>query len=137
MGLTVLDAGVVIGFLDQHDAHHQAAVAALRSAQARNDDVALPASAFAEIIVGPTRRGQAAVAVVHDFVDRLPIDIVPLDADIAEAAAAIRAKHRTVKLPDALVIATAAHLGAGRLVTTDRGWPSRAQLRVAMTIDEL
>jgi hypothetical protein len=30
MGLTVLDAGVIIGFLDNNDAHHPAALKALR-----------------------------------------------------------------------------------------------------------
>jgi len=40
------------------------------------------------------------------------------------AAAALRARHgRAVRLPDAMVLATAIELQAHRLLTTDAGWP--------------
>ncbi|KAA0233617.1 MAG: type II toxin-antitoxin system VapC family toxin [Actinobacteria bacterium] len=137
MGLTVLDAGVIIGFLDAHDAHHRAAHSALDDACARNDRLIIPASAFAEILVGPSRKGVAGVAAVLDLVDRVPLYIEPLDAEIAIAAAAIRARHRSLKLPDALVIATAGHLDADNLITTDRGWPSGSKLQIRASISEI
>ncbi len=137
MGLTVLDAGVVIGFLDRDDAHHEGAHAALRSAHDRNDRLVLPASAFAEVLVGPSRNGSDAVALVRRLVEQVPVEIAPLDADVAVAAARLRAQHRSLKLPDALVIATAAHLEADHLVTTDRGWPSKAKLRLRTAITEI
>jgi len=137
MGLTVLDAGVIIGFLDANDGHHAAAHAALSDARSRNDRLAIPASAFAEILVGPSRKGAAAVAAVRDLVDRVPIEVEPLDADVAIAAAALRARHRSLKLPDALVIATASHLDADHLITTDRMWPSRSKLKLRITITEI
>lgn len=49
-----------------------------------------------------------------------------LDAcpSIARSAAALRARHgRALRLPDALVLATAIELRAHRLLTTDAGWP--------------
>ena len=49
-------------------------------------------------------------------------------APIAVAAAALRANHAALKLPDALVVATASVLGADRLLTTDRGWPTARDL---------
>jgi predicted nucleic acid-binding protein len=128
MGLTVLDAGVVIGVLDRDDAHHEGAHAALDEALTRNDTLALPASAFAETLVGPSRRGPEAVAVVQELIDRLPIEVIALNVDIAVAAAALRARHKSLKLPDALVIATADTLDADHLLTTDRRWPSRRRL---------
>lgn len=128
MGLTVLDAGVVIGVLDREDAHHAEAHASLHEALHRSEGLALPASAFAEALVGPSGRGPDAVAVVQELVDRLPIDVVPLDADTARAAARLRSEHRALKLPDALVIATAITLDADLLLTTDRRWPSRRRL---------
>jgi predicted nucleic acid-binding protein len=137
MGLIVLDAGVVIGFLDSNDAHHEAAHRALRDAYDRNDRLVLPASAFAEVLVGPSRVGAEAVAAVRNLIERLPVEIEPLDAEIAVAAATLRARHRSLKLPDALVIATAMHLDADRLVTTDRGWPTKAKLRVRTSITEI
>lgn len=137
MGLTVFDAGVIIGFLDADDPHHEGARAVLGEARGRNDHLVLPASAFAEVLVGPARKGPSAVSVVRDLVDRLPLDLEPLGTDIAVAAAQLRARHRSLKLPDALVIATAGHLEAEHLVTTDRGWPSRAKLKVKASISEI
>ncbi len=137
MGLTVLDAGVIIGFLDANDAHHAAAHTALGDALERTDRLVLPASAFAEVLVGPSRKGTGAVNAVRDLVDRLPIVIEPIDAAVAVAAAAIRARHRSLKLPDALVIATAGHLDADHLITTDRGWPSRTKLKLRASIREI
>lgn len=138
MGLIVLDAGVLIGFLDAADAHHAAARAALAAASAAGDSIALPASAYAETLVGPSRRGDAEVEQVRSFVDRFPLRVVPLDGVIAEAAAALRARHGPrLRLPDALVIATAVVLDADVILTTDRKWPSRSALRVQVHIMQL
>jgi predicted nucleic acid-binding protein len=137
MGLTVLDAGVIIGFLDANDAHHTKARVAVADARNRNDRLVLPASAFAEILVGPSRKSPVAVATVRDLVDRVPIVIEPLDAEIAVAAAALRARHRSLKLPDALVIATAGHLNADHLITTDRDWPSPSKLKLTTSIRQI
>ena len=97
----------------------------------------LPASAFAEVLVGPSRKGPSEVALVRNFVARVPIDIESLNAEIAVAAAALRARHPSLKLPDALVVATASRLEADYLVTTDRKWPSKSKLKLAATIIEL
>ena len=127
MGLTVLDAGVLIGFLDTDDAHHDAARKELVAARERGDRLAIPASALAEALVGPSRRGQGGVAQVESFLQRLPLAVAALDTSVAVAAAALRARHGSrLKLPDALVVATATALGAGRLVTTGRDWPPAA-----------
>ncbi|HEY4378413.1 MAG TPA: PIN domain-containing protein [Acidimicrobiales bacterium] len=137
MGLTVLDAGVLIGLLNRDDAYHLASVRALGDAFTRQDEIALPASALAEALVGPSRHGAAAVAVVRDLLREAPITIHPLDEDVAAVAAAFRAQHRSLRLPDALVIATAAALDADRLVTTDRKWPPRSKLGIRSEIRKL
>ena len=137
MGLTVIDAGVLIGFLDRNDAHHDTAERALHDMVDRNDHIALPASAFAEALVAPSRAGTQAVTTVRDLIRRVPIDIAPLDVDTAATAARLRARHRTIKLPDALVIATAIALDADHLVTTDRKWPTRSKLALRATLTKL
>ena len=130
MGLTVIDAGVLIGFLDSTDAHHDAAQRALTAASGQGDTLALPASAVAECLVAPARRGDDAVRTLREFVDRFPINVVPLDDTIAEAAARLRARlGRRLRLPDALVVATAQVLEADALITTGRRWPRRQTLR--------
>jgi predicted nucleic acid-binding protein len=125
VGLTVLDAGVVIALLDAADAHHVAAVASLRIARDRGDVLVLPASAYAECLVSPHRRGPEAVAIVDRFLDALPAQVESADRSIAAAAAALRAVHGTaLRLPDALVIATAVARDADRILTSDTGWPA-------------
>lgn len=133
MGLIHLDAGVLIGFLDADDMHHPGARAVIADALDRSDRLAMAASAYAECIVGPARRGPGAVGLVQDLRQRLPLEIVDLNVDIATAAASLRARHRTLRLPDALVIATATVGQADRLVTTDRRWPSAEVLHLLVT----
>lgn len=137
MGLIHLDAGVVIGFLDADDAHHQSAAKALAAALRSGDRLAMAASAFAECLVGPSRRGERAVATVTDLFERVPIDVIDLDADTARRAAALRAKHASLRLPDALVLATASESSAQCLITTDRRWPTARKLGLSLTITVL
>jgi predicted nucleic acid-binding protein len=125
MALTVVDAGIVIALLDSDDAHHASARAALREALDRGDDLVLPASAYAECLVGPLRRGEEAATTVDAFLEALPARVEPVARSIARSAAALRARHgRALRLPDALVIATAIELRAHRLLTTESGWPA-------------
>lgn len=126
MAIVVLDASVVIALLDAGDAHHEAAAAALGAA--RRDTLVLPASAYAEILVDPWRRGPNAVAVVRRFAIDLGVRVEPLTAEIAEGAAKLRAAHGRLRLPDALVLATADAVGAP-VLTCDRAW-SRVSRRV-------
>jgi predicted nucleic acid-binding protein len=128
MALSVVDAGVLIGFLDGNDAHHPAADAWLREAVDRSDRLTTPSSVLAEVLVGPSRRGVAAVSTVCELLDRVPIDVIGIGRDIAITAAALRAKHRSLRLPDALVVATGIELDADTVVTTDRRWPTRSKL---------
>jgi predicted nucleic acid-binding protein len=137
MGLIHLDAGVVIGLLDADDAHHSVASAALAQSQHAGDRFAMAASAFAECLVGPARRGDRAMDIVEELFERLPIEIVALDQDIARVAATLRARHKALRLPDAIVIATADRRAADRLITTDRNWPSPKVLKLEVTITHL
>ena len=125
MGLIVLDAGVVIGLLDAGDCHHAGARTALAALLGDAHDLVLPASAYAECLVSPSRRGPTAVGIVDQFLDALPARIEPVSRAITVAAAGLRAEHGpALRLPDALVVATALVLGAEEIVTTDAGWPS-------------
>lgn len=137
MGLTHLDAGVLIGYLDSNDAHHQAARNALREALDRRDRLQLASSALAETLVGPARRGSGAITTVQEVIRRVPIEIVPLTAAIALEAAQVRVRHRALRLPDALVIATARIESADVLLTTDRGWPTAKQLGLPGSLETL
>jgi predicted nucleic acid-binding protein len=60
-----------------------------------------------------------------------------LDEEIARQAAMLRARHRSLELPDALVIATAEHSRADRLITTDRKWPSAKAMKLTVSITQI
>ena len=126
MGLTVLDAGVVIAVLDAGDVHHAVAAMALTEARDRGDEFVIPVSAYAECLVSPSRAGQAAIATVDRFLDGLPARVEPATRAIG-AAAALRGAHGpSLRLPAALVVATAIVLDADRILTTDARWPALA-----------
>ncbi len=137
MALIHLDAGILIGFLDDRDRHHRGASAVIAEALDRGDRLAMAASAFAECLVGPARAGERAIALLQEARRRLPLAIEAADADVALGAARLRARHRSLRLPDALVIATAGHAEADRLVTTGRGWPDVRTLGVRVDIHVL
>lgn len=127
MGLTVLDAGAVIAVLDAGDMHHAAAVTALTGARDRGDELVVPVSAYAECLVSPSRCGPTAVATVDGFLDALPARIEPATREIGVMAASLRGVHGpSLRLPDALVVATAVVLEASRIITTDARWPGLA-----------
>jgi predicted nucleic acid-binding protein len=132
-----LDAGVVIGFLDGNDVHHQAARTVLDHALQNGDRLAMASSAFAECLVGPARRGDAEIQPVRDLFERVPISVIALDLEIAVVAARLRARHRALRLPDALVIATAIKGAADQLVTTDRKWPTARALKLNTALTHL
>jgi predicted nucleic acid-binding protein len=49
----------------------------------------------------------------------------------------LRARHARLRLPDALVIATAVERSADELITTDRRWPTARAMRLGVTITRL
>lgn len=118
MGAVVLDSGVVIGLLDARDVHHGAAVAALRERAA--EIFVLPVSAYAEVLAGPARIGQLDAA--RDRVRALGFRLDALEPASAEAAARLRGRFASLRLPDALVLGHAEAIGADLVLTTDRRW---------------
>lgn len=132
MGLTVLDASVIIAVLDGLDLHHAAAREALAARLAAGDAMVLPVSAYAETLVAPYRRGADAVAIVDGFLAAMPAVLEPVTARIATTAARLRARHgRRLPLPDAFVVATGIELSADRVLTCDRRWP---ELEIAIEV---
>jgi predicted nucleic acid-binding protein len=120
VALTVLDASVVIAFLDPDDARHEAAVVALTEHQ--HDELVIPASVYAEILVGPYRKGVEAVAEVEAFLADFAVRIEAMTPAIARAAARLRGDSRSLRLADALVLATADEVAADRVLTGDESW---------------
>ena len=122
MGPVVVDASVILGVLDPADTHHAESVRSMRLARSRGGRLVLPASAFAEVLVGSSRLGREAIRQTEAFVDTIVDLVYPIDRDVARVAAALRARHRTLRLPDAMVLAVGRVTDSSAILTADSGW---------------
>lgn len=105
MARVALDADIVIAFLDPGDDQHASAVAELRPRLAAGDELLAAATVYAESIARPLQQGTDAT--VDEFFDAAGISIVPIDRTVARRAAVLRAEHQSLRLPDAMSLATA------------------------------
>lgn len=85
--MIVLDASVLIGYLDASDAHHGRAAALLT--REVDDDFAVNLLTLAEILVAPTRTGQRDK--VLDILDDLGVETLQFPAESAVTLAQLRA----------------------------------------------
>ena len=114
----VLDSDAVIGFLDRDDALHAASVEAI-GALAREQPLLTSAVTYAEVLTG-ARLGHHGEDRVDGFFTDLISAIVPVDLDVAALAADLRIRAPALRMPDALILATAeSDPGAELIVTGD------------------
>lgn len=100
--MIVLDASVLIGYLDAADAHHELATALLT--REVDEDLAVNILTVAEILVAPTRTGQAEM--VLDILDDLAVATLQLPVEAPLALAQLRAETQ-LKMPDCCVLFSA------------------------------
>ena len=117
MGALILDASVLIGLLDTAEAHHDRSIDDVEAADREGQQLLLPASAYSETLVAFARAGRLDDA--REAIIAMGITVVPLTDTIAEQAAELRAGRERLRLPDAIVLATAEELD-GRLLSYDR-----------------
>lgn len=118
MGALILDASVLIGLLDSADPHHERAVEEVAAADVAERALITPASAYSESLVAFARASRTVDA--RDAIAAMGIAVAPLTASIAERSAALRAEHERLRLPDAIVLATAHELDGDLLAYDDR-----------------
>jgi predicted nucleic acid-binding protein len=113
----ILDASVLIGLLDTADAHHAKAIQDTETADQAGHPLLVPASAYSEALVAFARANRTKDA--REAITAMGLTITPLTATIAERAAELRARHERLRLPDAIVLASAYELN-GELLSYDR-----------------
>ena len=118
MGSIVLDGGVIIGLLSSADPHHEWATARIEEALIHRDSLIISTATVAEVLVRPARTGDAekVLADLHS----LRADVLEVSQAVALRAARLRASHASLRLRDALILATAQECGAEALLTTDQ-----------------
>jgi predicted nucleic acid-binding protein len=122
VGAVVLDSSVLLGLLDPNDAHHAAATAAVRDVKDRGQRILVPATVVAEVLVSAAGVGPGATATAEAFVDAIAHEVAVVDRAVARAAAVLRAHHPSIRLPDALVIATGQVRMVDEIHTGDKRW---------------
>lgn len=121
--MIVLDASVLIAYLDAPDGHHQAAEALL--AEAIDDDLGANLLTLAEVLAVPARTGRldAALSALRD----LEIESLSFPVDAAVRLAELR-EATTLKMPGCCVL-LAAELTGGRVASFDARLVRVAQAR--------
>jgi predicted nucleic acid-binding protein len=101
----VLDSDAVVGFLDRSDALHKTADAAIRKLAAKQP-IRVSVITYAEVITG-AQLGHHDEERVRGFFAEVVSRIVPVSVEIADRAAELRARAIALKIPDALIVASA------------------------------
>ena len=129
----VLDSGVVVGFLDRGDALHGAADAAIREL-VRGQRLLASVVTYAEVLTG-ARLGHHDEGDVAGFFAGLLSGVLPVDVDVADKAADLRARVKSLRMPDALILATAeTDPDVDLIVTGDRQLTKVSGLRVGVRL---
>jgi predicted nucleic acid-binding protein len=101
----VLDSDAVVGFLDREDALHDAADVAIRDL-IRKQRLLVSAVTYAEVLTG-ARLGHHDEDQVQGFFAQLISEVLPVDVTVADVAAELRSRLKSLRMPDALILATA------------------------------
>ena len=118
MKTTVLDASAVLALLfDESGAEKMEHI--LHAASEADKPVFISAVNWAEVLYKLERKhGKAGLETARQFERTTPLEAVPVDRELAEAAAALKVKH-DLGLADAFAVALAMHKKA-ELVASDK-----------------
>lgn len=124
----VLDSDAVIGFLDRNDALHAAADKAIRNLVGK-ERLLVSVVTYAEVLTG-AQLGHHNDRQVKGFFSDLISDVLPVDINVGEMAADLRSRHKSLRMPDALILAAAqTQPDVGLVVTGDQKATKVAGLR--------
>lgn len=123
-----IDSAPLIYFLEDHKTF-KPLYAPLFQAEADGLlEFAISVIAVAEVMAGPLRSGNEALA--NRYRRALSSwEIITLDVELAALAARLRASHK-LKLPDAIHAATAISTGSVALITHDRDFSGLKGMRI-------
>jgi len=120
MGAVVLDSSIVTALADSRDANHPASTAAVRAHRRTGARFVLPTSVLAEVLVGVYRQDPTKVPIRrHQLRDMFGRPRV-IDEEVALAAAELRSRYKSLRLPDAFVVAVAVVDRADEVLTADK-----------------
>ena len=126
-----MDSAPIIYVLDGRSELADRFQAIFAAVEAGRNHIGIAAIAIAEVLAGPFRQRREALAGRYRRVltESRGWSVIDVDADVAEAAARLRARHQ-LKLPDATQLTTPLRSGSAALVTHDRDFRSARDLPI-------
>ena len=85
----------------------------------RGDSIVTSTMTLGEVLVKPARLGQTSLIEEYDRAIRSAAQVIGFDAQVARCYASLRATH-TLRSPDAIQLACAAHYGVDLFITNDQ-----------------
>lgn len=130
-GATVMvDTAPFIYVLESHPQFADQFLGLFEAAAKGDLALALSTITLAEILTGPFKAGQTALAKRYEK-SLSNYTVIPVSTPIAVLAAQLRAQYR-LRLPDAIQLASALDIGAAAFVTHDRDFSQVAGLEILM-----
>jgi predicted nucleic acid-binding protein len=114
VGVALLDSSAVVAYLYADDALHHDAVTAIERTVVVGSTLAISAVTWTELLNG-ANVGHIDQSTLRGFIADLGIEILPVDVDVAEHAAALQAAYANtagrrvrpkLRTPDALILGT-------------------------------
>jgi predicted nucleic acid-binding protein len=125
----VVDTAPIIYLLEGHAEFLPLFVGLFEADAAGELEIAISTLTLAEVLTGPLRTGHDALAQRYEKALTEHFVVAPVTTAIAALAARMRARY-SLKLPDAIQLATALELQAAALVTHDRDFAKVQDLMI-------
>jgi predicted nucleic acid-binding protein len=124
VGRILLDSSVILAYVNTHEVVHTLALHLFARIADKHDTLrgCYSAVSVTECLVRPIQAGIQAVSVMSALLQAYPnFDMIPIDYAVGERAAHVRVEAN-LRLPDALIVATALVAGCGAVITNDDKW---------------
>jgi predicted nucleic acid-binding protein len=131
VAVALVDSSAIIAYLVEDDALHASAVTTIESAMRAGKSLAMSAVTWSETLHGALL-GYFPESALREFVEDFGIEILAVDAAVAEHAAALQKAYRNttrkeprpkLRTPDALILATSLiHPEIDTVIGGDEKW---------------
>lgn len=132
-----VDTNIIIYLLDNHPRYSDLATTVMETIETGKVDGIASMMTLAEALTQPARLGKVDVLRDYElYLTNFPnLTLLPVDLNVARQAAQLRGLH-TMKMPDAILLATARIATADAVVTNDKDWRGKTGTAAIIVLDD-
>ncbi len=119
MSKIFFDTNVFVYLFEDYEPFSSMVDAVWRRMVQRGDKLVTSAMTLGEVLVRPTKLGQASLVEQYDRAIRTTAQVISFDPAVAWRYASLRATH-TLRNADAIQLACASHFGVDLFITNDK-----------------